>query len=234
MKKILIIEDEENIRELIAYNLTAEGYACVSAGNGTDGLDMARVEAPDLILLDIMLPGMDGYEILKALRREGADIPIIMLTAKSDETDKVTGLDYGADDYITKPFGVRELIARINALLRRVGRMPAMSDEALGLDDDGIIRVGELVIDIPGREVRIGGRDVQLTFKEFELLQTLAKNRGTVLTRDQLLDSIWGYDYYGETRTVDVHVRYLRKKLGGDENRYISTVRGLGYKMVVN
>ena len=235
---ILIIEDEENIRELLAYNLTAEGYECLSAGDGKTGLEMIRSETPDLIMLDLMLPVMDGIAVVKTMGRENVEIPVIMLTAKAEEVDKVIGLEFGADDYITKPFGVRELIARIKAVLRRYeraggGEGDAGPEAGRGRDEGaGVIQIGELAIDIPGHEVRVGGKPVVLTFKEFELLRTLARNRGIVLSREQLLDQVWGYEYIGETRTVDVHIRYLRKKLGGDENRYITTVRGVGYKMI--
>ncbi|MDR0356857.1 MAG: response regulator transcription factor [Clostridiales Family XIII bacterium] len=247
MTKILIVEDEENIRELIAYNLVSEGYELVIAEDGKSGLAAANEENPDLILLDIMLPALDGYGVIRALREAGNPVPVIMLTAKNDEVDKVLGLEFGADDYITKPFGVRELKARIRAVLRRCEIEGAGLDaKANAADDfegkasangaesatgDSALVIGDLRIDIPGREVAVNGRPVALTLKEFELLKTLAENRGIVLTRDRLLDKVWGYDYAGETRTVDVHVRYLRRKLGGGEDRYISTVRGVGYKM---
>lgn len=223
MQKILIIEDEPNIRELILYNLIQNGYEGLAAEDGTMGITLARDEKPDLILLDIMLPGKNGYDICKELRSEGNQTPIIMLTAKNDEIDKVLGLEFGADDYISKPFGVRELIARIKAVLRRY-------ENNTGTD---VITVGDLSMDISRHEVKLAGKPIELTLKEFDLLKALAENRGRVLTRDQLLDKVWGFEYYGETRTVDVHIRYLRKKLKDEdgEGKYIQTVRGMGYKM---
>ena len=223
MQKILIIEDEPNIRELVLYNVEQNGYKGLAAEDGLQGLAMARTEKPDLILLDIMLPGKNGYDICKELRMEGTKTPIIMLTAKNEEIDKVLGLEFGADDYVSKPFGVRELMARIKAVLRRAEHSEGGRE----------IAAGDLTIDIERHEVRIGGQSIDLTLKEFDLLRTLAENKGRVLTRDQLLDKVWGFDYIGETRTVDVHIRYLRKKLGDEDNegKYIQTVRGVGYKM---
>ncbi len=223
MQKILIIEDEPNIRELVLYNLSQNDYEGIEAEDGIRGLEMARSEKPDLILLDIMLPGKNGYDICKELRAEGMKTPIIMLTAKNEEIDKVLGLEFGADDYISKPFGIRELLARIKAVLRRFESSP---------EQDGMV-IGNLVIDIGSHVVKLDGKVLELTLKEFDLLRVLAENRGRVLTRDQLLDKVWGFEYIGETRTVDVHVRYLRKKLGDEDNegKYIQTVRGMGYKM---
>lgn len=223
MQKILIIEDEPNIRELVVYNLNQNGYQGMEAEDGLQGLAMVRSENPDLILLDIMLPGKNGYDICKELRAEGCKTPIIMLTAKNEEIDKVLGLEFGADDYISKPFGIRELMARIKAVLRRY---------ETNTEQEGT-RIGDLVINIESHEVKLGGRTLELTLKEFDLLRVLAENRGRVMTRDQLLDKVWGFEYIGETRTVDVHVRYLRKKLGDEDNegKYIQTIRGMGYKM---
>lgn len=226
MQKILIIEDEPNIRELVLYNLSLNGYQGLEAEDGITGIEAARKKKPDLILLDIMLPGKNGNDICKELRAEGNNTPIIMLTAKNEEIDKVLSLEFGADDYISKPFGIRELMARIKAVLRRF--------EAGESDGGGnYINVGDLVIDVGRHEVKLSGKPVDLTMKEFDLLKTLAENRGRVMTRDQLLDKVWGFEYIGETRTVDVHVRYLRKKLGDEEKEgtYIQTIRGLGYKM---
>ncbi|MCL2111356.1 MAG: response regulator transcription factor [Clostridiales bacterium] len=231
--KILIIEDDPSIRELVTWNLSEEGYGCVSACDGREGLEQVRSEAPDLILLDLMLPVMGGFEVVKELRRDGVGTPIIMLTAKNEEADKVIGLEFGADDYITKPFGVRELKARIKAVLRRYrpdGDVDESVANASSANGD-VIDIGDLVIDVPRHEVTAGDESVSLTLKEFELLRILAENRGMVLTREQLLDSVWGYEYLGETRTVDVHIRYLRRKLGA-AGEHISTVRGLGYKML--
>jgi len=186
---------------------------------------MVHTAKPDLILLDIMLPGKNGYDICRELRGEGNNIPIIMLTAKSDEVDKVLGLEFGADDYISKPFGIRELMARIKAVLRRY------EDQTLS---DHLMVIGDLTINTDRHEVTVEGRKIELTLKEFELLCFMSAHRGYVFTRDQLLDKVWGIEYVGETRTVDVHIRYLRKKLGkdGDEEKYIQTIRGKGYKMI--
>ncbi|MBN7772682.1 response regulator transcription factor [Clostridium aminobutyricum] len=227
MKKILIIEDEPNIIELVAYNLKNNGYEYISAEDGVMGITLVHREKPDLILLDIMLPGKNGYDICRELREEGNKTPIIMLTAKNDEVDKVLGLEFGADDYITKPFSVRELMARIKAVLRRYEENnPAETN-------DYIIRIGDIEINTDRHEVKVAGNIVMLTLKEFELLCLLTENRGHVFSRDQILDKVWGIDFVGESRTVDVHIRYLRKKLGQDDNeeKYIQTIRGKGYKM---
>lgn len=228
MKKVLIIEDEPNIRELILYNLEANGFRGIGADDGIMGITLVHVEKPDLILLDIMLPGKNGYDICKELRNEGNKTPIIMLTAKSDEIDKVLGLEFGADDYITKPFGIRELMARINAVLRRVEERESQFSSST------VIAIDELVIDPERHRVTFQGDRIDLTAKEFDLIHFLSRNRGMVFTRDQLLDKVWGIDYAGETRTVDVHIRYIRRKMGlaENENRYIQTVRGKGYKMI--
>lgn len=235
MQKILIIEDEPNIRELVLYNLSQNGYEGLAAEDGLLGLAMARSEKPDLILLDIMLPGKNGYDICKELRAEGNKTPVIMLTAKNEEIDKVLGLEFGADDYISKPFGIRELMARIKAVLRRYEISPDQEASANGLASTvgAGITIGDLTINIERHEVKVGGKLLELTLKEFDLLRVLAENRGRVMTRDQLLDKVWGFEYIGETRTVDVHVRYLRKKLGDEDNegKYIQTVRGIGYKI---
>lgn len=229
MKKILIIEDEPNIRELVLYNLSQNGYEGLEAEDGLFGIEMARREKPDLILLDIMLPGKTGNDICRELRAEGNHTPIIMLTAKNEEIDKVLSLEFGADDYISKPFGIRELMARIKAVLRR---FEINSEPDLTGTGSNIV-IGDLLIDADRHEVKLSGKAVDLTLKEFDLLHALAENRGMVMTRDQLLDKVWGFDYIGETRTVDVHVRYLRKKLGDEDNegKYIQTIRGMGYKM---
>lgn len=234
MKKILIIEDEANIRELVTYNLKANGYETLEAEDGIIGITLAYKEKPDLILLDIMLPGKDGYEICRELRSEDINIPIIMLTAKSEEVDKVLGLEFGADDYIAKPFGIRELLARIKAVLRRyeINDKTAIEQKK---DDDELenIMAGNIVIDQGRHEVKVNGVPIELTYKEYELLSFLAKHRGRVYSRDELLDKVWGIDYVGETRTVDVHIRHLRQKIGQDQNgeEYIETIRGRGYKL---
>lgn len=223
--KVLIIDDEEHIVELIRYNLEASGYVTVEAYNGIEGLKLAKQEMPDLVLLDLMLPGIDGLEVCKRLRSDDKlkNIPIIMLTAKSEEIDKILGLELGADDYITKPFSVRELNARVKALLRRTNTQE-VENETFSFHD--------VEIDYFKHEVKKGGGKIDLTLKEFELLDILVKNKGKVLTRDLLLDKIWGYEYVGETRTVDVHIRHLRQKLEEDDRnpRYIETVRGIGYR----
>lgn len=232
MKKILIIEDEENIRELVTYNLKASGYETIEAEDGLTGITQAYKTKPDLILLDIMLPGKDGYEICRELRQDNIKTPIIMLTAKSEEVDKVLGLEFGADDYVAKPFGIRELLARIKAVLRRADmNNSSLSEE--NKEDMENIEAGNIVIDQRRHQVTVDDKQIELTFKEYELLSFLAKNRGRVYSRDELLDKVWGMDYVGETRTVDVHIRHLRQKLGQDEkdNDYIETIRGRGYKL---
>ncbi|HIU26488.1 MAG TPA: response regulator transcription factor [Candidatus Copromorpha excrementigallinarum] len=226
MKKILIVEDEPNIRELVLYNLKTNGYEGIGAEDGIMGITKVHLEKPDLILLDIMLPEKNGYDICRELREEGNNTPIIMITAKTEEVDKVLGLEFGADDYISKPFGIRELMARIKAVLRRYNVTSASGEE------ETVISVRDLNINVERHEVKVGQKEIDLTLKEFELLKCLMENRGHVFTRDQLLNSVWGIDYAGETRTVDVHIRHLRQKLssGGKEDEYIETIRGKGYK----
>ncbi|MCX7950802.1 MAG: response regulator transcription factor [Clostridiales bacterium] len=224
-EKILIIDDELHIVELLKYNLEMNGYKVYYALNGNEGINIAYEKKPDLILLDIMLPEIDGFEVCKKIKRDDelANIPIIMLTAKGEEFDKILGLELGADDYITKPFSVRELVARIKVVLRRNTKEEKQTN---------IINIGNLTIDMERHEVLKDGKRVELTLKEFELLKLLVLNKGKVMTRDFLLDKIWGYEYYGETRTVDVHVRHLRQKIEEDDKnpKYIETVRGIGYK----
>lgn len=229
MKKILIIEDEWNIFELIKYNLEAQRFNVEGVQDGGLAIEKILEYQPDLIILDLMLPGKDGITICRDVRIN-PDIsftPIIMLTAKSEEFDKVLGLEIGADDYMTKPFGVKELCARVKAVLRRTESLLSKEEEA--------IEIRELRIEPKAFEVYLDGKKLALTLKEYELLVFLAKHRGQVLTRDQLLDQIWGFDYYGETRTVDVHIRYLRKKIEDQsehERKFIETVRGVGYRFV--
>lgn len=228
MKKILIIEDELNIFELIKFNLEAQGFEVEGAYDGATAVEKIVEIRPDLIILDLMLPGKDGLTICREIRADKnlAYIPVIMLTAKSEEFDKVLGLEMGADDYMTKPFSVKELYARVKAVLRRT--------EMIKSSDTEEITVGSLRI-LPGSfEVYKNNKKLSLTLKEYELLLYLANNKNKVLTRDQLLDEIWGYEYYGETRTVDVHIRYLRKKIEDDQEKYIETVRGVGYRLVEN
>lgn len=244
MRKILVVDDEAVLVETIAYNLEQSGYQVITVADGTSAMEAARREAPDLIILDIMLPGIDGLEVCRQLRREDktATTPIIMLTAKGDEIDKVVGLEVGADDYVTKPFGRRELLARVRALLRRAD-YPASSEERpitgpLLQEAPQEVRppnrelaAGPLRIDLAGRRVLVRGQELELQPKQFDLLTYLVRNRGTVLTRNQLLHNVWGYDYAGDTRTVDVHIRWLREKLEEDpaDPKLIQTVRGVGY-----
>jgi DNA-binding response OmpR family regulator len=239
-RKILVVDDEAILVETIAYNLEQAGYRVVTAADGGSALDAARSETPDLIILDVMLPGMDGLEVCRQLRRESstATTPIVMLTAKSDEIDKVVGLEVGADDYVTKPFGRRELLARVRALLRR-SEYPPSGENASNTQEAAQgarpasreLIAGPLRIDLAGRRVNCRGQELELQPKQFDLLAYLVRNRGTVLTRDQLLHNVWGYDYAGDTRTVDVHVRWLREKLEEDpaNPKLIQTVRGVGY-----
>ncbi len=220
---VLCIDDEQNILDLLTFNLNAAGFDTATATDGASGLASAANSGPSLILLDLMLPDMEGTEVCKKLKASSltASIPIIMLTAKDSEVDKILGLELGADDYITKPFSVKELIARIKALLRRAAP-PA---------NDGSVKIGPLTIDSANYEAFRNGEKLHLTLKEFELLKLLAQNPGKVLTRDFLLDRIWGYEFYGETRTVDVHIRHIRQKLGEDAY-LVETIRGVGYKMI--
>lgn len=226
-RKILIVDDEENIVELLKFNLETKGFAVEFAYDGFDGVIKAKDTKPDLILLDLMLPRMDGIEVCKIIRedKDVSETPIIMLTAKNVESDKIEGLNSGADDYITKPFSIKELMARINAVMRRYG----VKEEK----EENVIEIEGLKIDMANYEVFKNGEKVDLTLKEFEILKLLVSNRGKVMSRNVLLDQIWGYEYFGETRTVDVHIRHLRKKIEDDDKKpkYIETVRGVGYKM---
>ena len=222
--KILIVEDDENLLEALKYNVRKEGYDTVTAADGVEALDIARRDKPDLIILDVMLPKMSGFEVCRILRKE-MSVPILMLTARDGEVDKVVGLDLGADDYMTKPFSMRELLARVRALLRR-GEIRASASEAP-------LRLGDIEIDSGHHLVTRAGSPLVLTPKEFDLLTFLARNKGLVFGRDQLLEKVWGYDYSGDTRTVDVHVRWLREKIedNPEEPRRLLTVRGVGYKL---
>lgn len=224
MTRILIVEDDRDIALSLRLKLERDGgYRVDTVVDGAEGLRAAVDSPPDLVLLDVNLPGMDGFEICRRLRKDPATaaIPIIMLTARIGEADRVAGLDFGADDYITKPFSPKEALARVRALLRRSGR----TDEA----DETLVDT-PLRIDVAERVARVGDRDLGLTRKEFDLLAELLRQRGRVLTRERLLESVWGYDYPGETRTVDVHVRRLRQKLGGPVDERIETVVGVGYR----
>lgn len=228
-EKILIVEDELTLQETLAYNLKHQGYTVETASNGLEAIQKVKDDQPDLILLDIMLPDMDGFEVCRVIRRD-MNIPILMLTARDDEIDRVVGLEVGADDYLTKPFSMRELIARIKALLRRVRMMKDMNTAPTGvqgkLDFDG------LAIDEIRREVTKEGTPIDLKPKEYELLLYLAQHKGQVLSREHILEKVWGWDYFGDSRTVDVHVRWLREKIeeNPSEPQRIITVRSAGYR----
>jgi len=227
--KILVVEDEPSLVETLEYNLTRQGYLVRTARDGLAALETARREKPDLVLLDVMLPGMDGFEVCRNLRRDMV-VPILMLTAKDEEIDTVVGLEVGADDYMTKPFSMRELVARIKAMLRRLAMVRQTSAEEEARET---IVLDDLTIDVSRRSVRRGGQDVHLKPKEFDLLTFLARHPGRVFTRNHLLERVWGYDYVGDPRTVDVHVRWLRQKLDADPRRpsLLETVRGIGYRL---
>ncbi len=221
---IYCVEDERNIRELLVYTLETTGFQAKGLADGCELMEALKNEKPELILLDVMLPGEDGYAILTKIRNmeEVKEVPVIMVTAKDAEFDKVRGLESGADDYITKPFGMMEFVARVKAVLRRCGQNKK--------NEDKMLSYGELCMLVGRHEVRCRGCKVELTRKEFELLKYLLENKGIVLTRNQILCKIWGYDFDGETRTVDVHVRTLRQKLG-EEGNLIETIRGVGYRI---
>jgi two-component system OmpR family response regulator len=225
--KILIVEDDSNLLATLKYNLEKENFIVVTAIDGAQALDIARSENPDLIILDLMLPKLSGYEVCRILRKD-TTVPILMLTAKTEEVDKIVGLEIGADDYMTKPFSMRELLARIRAMLRR-----AEMTQPLPADEKQSIVIGDLEVDISRHHVSLGGSEVELTPKEFDLLAFLARNKGFVFNREQLLEKVWGYDYVGDTRTVDVHVRWLRQKIESNPSnpRCLVTVRGAGYKL---
>lgn len=233
--RILLVEDDATLRETVEYNLRNQGYDVLTAGDGHAALEMARRDAPDLLLLDLMLPGIDGFEVCRVLRRESS-LPILMLTARGDEIDRVVGLEMGADDYLIKPFSMRELLARVKALLRRVeltrDEMAARQEEATAEARPETLAFGDLAIDLARREVRLAGAPVRLKPKEFDLLLFLARNRGIALSRDLLLERVWGWTFDGNSRTVDVHVRWLREKIEPTpaEPARIVTVRGIGYR----
>jgi two-component system alkaline phosphatase synthesis response regulator PhoP len=219
---ILLVDDEANIVDLARMYLEREGYRVEAAYDGAVALEKVEGLKPALMVLDIMLPEVDGFEVCRKVRI-GSDIPIIMLTARDDDIDKIVGLELGADDYLTKPFNPRELVARVKAILRRSERAPRR---------EGPIHVGDVSIDPASREVRVAGEVVDLRAKEFDLLLALVENRGIVLSREQLLNLVWGYDFYGQTRTVDVHIAHLRKRLINSQKILIETVTGVGYKLV--
>ncbi|WP_413451481.1 response regulator transcription factor [Georgenia phoenicis] len=226
MTTILLVEDEESYREPLTYQLERDGYDVVAVDNGTDALTAYARSAPDLVLLDLMLPGMSGTEVCRELRRQGST-PVIMLTAKDDEFDKVLGLELGADDYVTKPYSYRELVARVRAVLRR-GAEPAAEEAG------GVLEVGRVRMDVGRHELHVDGEPVRMPLREFELLEVLLRNADHVLTRGQLIDRVWGADYVGDTKTLDVHVKRIRAKIERDPSapETLLTVRGLGYKLV--
>ena len=223
LKKILVVEDEPTLVTTLRFNLEREGYAVVSASDGETGLALAREEKPDLIILDLMLPRLDGFEFCRILRREQG-MPVLILTAKTEEVDKVVGLELGADDYVTKPFGMRELLARVRALLRRTGK-PAQ-------DETESFTAGDLRVELARRQVFRNGEPLPLKPKEYELLVYFLRHRGRAFTREQLLSEIWGYDFLGDSRTVDVHVRWLRQKIEDEPSKptRLITLRGTGYR----
>lgn len=231
-EKILIVEDELTLQETLAYNLRRHGYEVETAGDGLAALEIARRTQPNLIVLDIMLPGLDGFEVCRLLRRE-MSTPVLMLTARDDEIDRIVGLEVGADDYLTKPFSMRELIARVKALLRRVRliRQEFENGSALGSPAD-VLEFDNLALDLKRREVRLAGSPLALKPKEYELLLFLAQHKGQVLSREVILERVWGWEYLGDSRTVDVHVRWLREKIEADPSHpaRIVTVRGAGYR----
>ena len=225
-KKILIVEDEKTIVDIIAFNLNKEGYDVIYAYDGKTGLNMALTENPELVLLDVMMPQMDGYEVCKAIRQK-SQVPIIMLTARAEEVDKVLGLELGADDFVTKPVGMRELMARVKANLRRTEPPP----DAQPTEGPSVLDFGGLTINLNKYEVRCRGNAVELTGREFELIKYFAFNPGQVFTREELLERVWGYEHLGNVRTVDVTIRRLREKIeiNPEAPQYIATKRGVGY-----
>jgi two-component system alkaline phosphatase synthesis response regulator PhoP len=228
--KILVVDDEPAIAELIEFNLTKAGYQVEVADNGTDGLELFRRVQPDLVILDVMLPGMDGLEVCRHIRAE-SKVPVLFLSARKEELDRVLGLEMGGDDYITKPFSPRELVARVKAVLR--GReWAADTAPAQAQSEEEVLRFEGLEVNATARRVVAGGREVDLTFTEFELLVTMARRPGRVFTRDELLARVWGDNFFGDMRTVDVHIRHLREKIEPDPSDpvYVRTVRGVGYK----
>jgi two-component system OmpR family response regulator len=224
--KILVVEDDRNLQDTLKYNLAKEGYGVITATDGVEALEAARREKPDLVILDVMLPKLNGFEVCRILRKEMIT-PILMLTARVDEIDKIIGLEIGADDYMTKPFSLRELLARIRAMLRRSKMLAGEGNQA------SVIQVGDVELDYARHLVVKAKKSIDLTLKEFELLSFLMSNKGIVFSRDQLLEKVWRYDFSGDTRTVDVHIRWLREKVEDNPNepKLILTVRGVGYKL---
>jgi DNA-binding response OmpR family regulator len=230
-EKILVVEDEAALRETLAYNLKKEGYSVESAGDGRSALDTARRTKPDLLVLDLMLPELDGFEVCRILRKESA-IPILMLTARDDEIDRVVGLEVGADDYLTKPFSMRELLARVKAQLRRSRLLRESVDQPATEPPHNRLDFGDLVVDLTRREATLNGEPIQLKPQEYELLVFFGEHKGQMLSREFILERVWGWDFIGDSRTVDVHVRWLRQKVEVDpaQPKRIITVRGGGYR----
>jgi DNA-binding response OmpR family regulator len=223
--RVLVVEDDEGIRDMLRYNLSSAGFSVQEAADGASGLRTARTSSPDLILLDLMLPGMSGLDFCRAVRKTSR-VPIIMLTARDSEVDKIVGLELGADDYITKPFSVREVIARVNSVLRRAQPEPAEPRRAPEVDV-----IGSFTIDRAARRVLLGGREIKLAAREFDLLSHLVSHPNRVHTREALLENVWGHEFTGDRKTVDVHIRWLRQKLAGRVPFEIVTVRGAGYRL---
>lgn len=226
--KILAVEDDPNLLQTLVYNLKREGYTALTASTGTDAVEVARRERPDLIILDLMLPEMSGLDVCRIVRQE-MTVPILMLTARTEETDKIIGLELGADDYVTKPFSMRELLARVRSMLRRSAMdTPVQSEKA-----SQVLQIGKITIDVLRHVVTREALTLELTPKEYDLLAFLATNKGLVFNREQLLEKVWGYEYAADTRTVDVHVRWLRQKIEDDSRHpiHLLTVRGTGYKL---
>jgi DNA-binding response OmpR family regulator len=222
MKTILLVDDDDTLRKTLAYNLAQDDYKVIQSGDGAEALTLAREHTPDLIVLDVMLPTLDGLSVCRIVRNE-SDVPIMMLTARGSEVDRIVGLENGADDYITKPFSLGEFLARVRAIMRRVPSARATTNK---------LESGDLAMDLIARRVTRNGEELRMTHKEFDLLATLMRNQGAVLSRDLLLERVWGYDYSGQTKTVDVHVRWLREKIEDDASNplRIVTVRGVGYR----
>ena len=227
-QKVLVVEDEENLVEALRYNLEREGYDVLTAMDGEKGLELAKGGNPDIIILDVMLPRLDGLEVCRILRRE-INTPILMLTAKGEEVDRIVGLELGADDYVTKPFSMRELLARVRAMLRR-SRMASEATSASTKNET--YTAGDLEVDLSSHTARLGAATLDLKPREFDLLALLVANKGRAISREQILERLWGYDYIGDTRTVDVHVRWLREKIEADPGspKRIITIRGVGYR----
>lgn len=226
MATILLVEDDTTLAETLRYNMEREGYGVLVASDGVQGLELARRERPDLVVLDIMLPRLDGFSVCRILRQE-SDVPIMMLTARQDEVDRIAGLELGADDYVSKPFSLGEMLARLRAIMRRSERQPRLGRE--------VLEAGALRIDTSSRRAWREGQELALPQKEFDLLTCLIRNHGIALSRDLLLERVWGLDFVGDSRTVDVHIRWLREKIEPDASRprYIQTVRGVGYRFEV-